>query len=117
VDEVSIDSLPHAAPVAATESEMATTIVLTTRQQERQLLALLEAAPTMPFAPLIAHVLPQLPLESDADLRSADRSPLDLQVPGSRGGVTVADQLRRVFETTLTPTYFPRDCSPTGESL
>lgn len=79
-----------------------------------QLRQLMDALPLNPCGPLITKVLPALPFESDAVPSSSDRSLLDLKIPGSRGGVSLADQLRAVFQTshTLSEPLDPRRGEP-----
>ena len=137
----------------------------------------IDEAPSNPYVPMVASVLPQLPQdtqpeacdryldymrrnsaairscehpvtdiganadglpecrcghvltpESVAARSSADSAPAGSQVPESAGGFqlrawtpsgkeALPDILRRLLATTPTPTYFPTDCKPHGESL
>lgn len=70
--------------------------------QVSQLRQVMDDQPLRPYAPLIVAVLAALPLESAAVPSSADRSLLDLQVPGSRGGVSIGEQIRNVLQTSYT---------------
>lgn len=73
-----------------------------------QLREAMDALPLNPYGPLIVKVLNALPLESDAGRTGAD---------SSLGKEALSDVMRRLLQTTQTPSFFPRDCSPHGESL
>jgi hypothetical protein len=75
----------------------------------RQLRTLLDNAPTNPFAPVIAKVLPQLPFtESDATSLGADSSrrslaPLENRRSFQHTGSEVSQALRNVLVTRRLP--------------
>ena len=98
-----------------------------TPKEIEQLREVMDAQPLRPYAPLIVKVLKALPLDNESapQVPEADSSPAAPTLcQESAGGFqtllgkeALSEVMRRLLQTTQTPSFFPRDCSPHGESL